>query len=538
MEKKITDDFWDLSGFVAKSGQREEIKADFNAKPKETVLFPLNDSACSKNLSEYKASPISKCKPEEEMSYVPIGKPFIQRVALTKQNGKSASEFESDSRKYENREGTECEFFSFHSFSPTFRNLPPEAFEYYFWWRQNIKQNNPLKASWPYLSLYISEMINSEEKDVFENYISMWKLFEWYALPESEFRFEEAEAKLPEILTDYALIHNLPISKDVSENAVIAAAENARFKEIFFDSGHEVSLTVLLSDLFSDYRFEDSKFKESIRPINAKNYIYGAVKYAREKAISENYEHPLSGVFREKTTVTRFSYASLVYVLPKYTYVIKVEFCSSNRSYILRNTVSGIVKHCENRLRNHSGIKSKLRVFSLEPFFRDAVDEYLDVSLPKVKAVYREKKTELPEYEKQYELPKTEFSIEKARRIEEKSWDTTDKLTEGMEEYNAVSESKTYVKEEPKKKDDKLGGELSEILEVCPECRNFLFAIFEKKYTVAYNESVKLGIPPSVIADRINEAAFDVIGDTLLDEEDGKFSVIEDYICIFEKIGE
>ncbi len=530
------DDFWNLSAFVEKKEKKNCASPKNEEKSKETVLFPMIDSAEVRIPSEYKSYRISPHKAGEAKSYVPEGKPFILNVTLTAQGGKSASEFESDVKKYEKKSGSECEFFSFHSFTPNFRNLPTGAFEYYFWWRSNISKDIPLKASWQYISLCLSELINSDEGDAGEKYLLMWKLFEWYGMRDSEHYFEEAEVKLPEILSDYALIHGLSIPENVPENAVIAAAKGARFREIFFDSGHPASLIVLLCELFSDYKFSESKFKDSIRLENAVNYIYGAVKYAREKAMRENYEHPLSGGFRERTTVTRFSYASLIYLLPKYTYVIKIEFCSANRSYILRNTVSGIVKHCENRMRGHSGIKSKLRVFSLEPFFRDAVDEYLDVALPKVKVQRAEKKVELPEYEKQYELPESEFSLEKARRIEEKSWETTDRLTEAIADYgmpSELSEIKSAEETENCAKSE-VSGELSSILAVCPECEKFLFAVYAGKTSVASLESERLGIPMSVLADRVNAAAFDFIGDTLIEEGENGLEIIEDYTYIFD----
>jgi hypothetical protein len=49
-------------------------------------------------------------------------------------------------------------------------------------------------------------------------------------------------------------------------------------------------------------------------------------------------------------------------------------------------------------------------------------------------------------------------------------------------------------------------------------------------------EADRIGIPASIIVDRINEAAFDVIGDTLIEESGEGYEIICDYAQLFEGI--
>lgn len=543
------DDFWDLKKLVSEVVPEKNVKPQITSQKAEprTVLFPIADSSIpQKNANEYKASSITSFSLANPSSvYEPASKPFLLNVSLTPSGLNSASDFEAEIRRYKDVNGSEVPFIHFYSFSPVYRNLSPEALRYYFWWRTSFSEGNALPASWSYLSLYLSELVNSEEEDSEEKYLLMWKLLEVYGDPQTALYIPDVSVKLPEILCDYSLIHGLTVPHSVSEKTVCAAAENARFREAFFDSGHPASLTVLLTRFCSDYDYEKSKFVPQIRIPNAVNFVYGAVKFSSDKAIAEKYEHPLAGVYREKTTITRYSYANLIFVLPKYTYIIKADFCSSNRSYVLRNTITGIVKHCENRFRAHSGIKSKLRVFSLEPFFRDAVDEYLNAALPAVKITRTEKKKPEPEYEKFYELPETEFSLDKAKEIEKRSWIVTDRLTDGMDEYKIPVETPSepqnkqisLPRHEPVSDLTPTESELSQIIALCPECKDFLYAVYNESYGKAAAECEKLGVPVSVLADRVNSAAFDVIGDTLIEESaSGTFEIISDYRYIFEAL--
>lgn len=482
---------------------------------------------------------------------------FIMSVRLSSVDTRSASDFEKRCAELRNRRGREVPFTDFYASLPVYYNLNPHACEYYLWWRDSFVRGTALMTSWSYIALYLSELINCDDGDCVENVRIMWRLLEVYSQKDSALYVQEVQVRLPEIICDYSLIHNTGIPEDISEKTICMAAKGARFKEFFFDYEHPASAVMLLSSLCSEYDYDQSKFAPKITVSNAKAYIYGAIKYCADKAATEKYDHPFSGSFRERTTITRYSYSNFIFVLPKYTYVLKVDFCSVNRSYILRNTITGIIKQCENCLRAHSGIKARLRVFSLEPFFRDAVDEYLDSTLPKVKLYKPEKKKPEPEYEKLYEREQAEFSLDNAKKIEARSWSVTEKLIEGMDGYDPVEpeasvhnteqindatsdfERRSYI-EAPSTADGSqnsdFGDELSDIISRVPDMREFLTAVYLKDYAVMMRESDRMGIPASLIVDRINEAAFDVIGDTLIEEAGGGYEIIPDYIQLFDSV--
>lgn len=560
MKDILDDDFWDLSGYVRRDKNAQSVKENNDGKKPsdDVILCEIKDAFVqNKRESAYTSAPISVKVPTVPLSeYVPESKMFIMNVSLSASEAKSYSDFENRAKEIRDKRGSEAPFVDFYASLPVYHNLDVHAYKYYLWWRDSFVCGSSLLTNWSYISLYLSELINCDDRDVGEAVKLMWRLFEVYSDKSSALYVPEVPVRLPEIICDYSLIHNIGIPSDINEKVICLAAGTARFREFFFDSEHPASVMLMLTGLCSEYDYDKSKFASKITVDNAKAYVYGAIKYSMDKASAENYDHPFAGKFKEKTTITRFSYSNFIFVLPRYTYVIKVEFCSANRSYILRNTITGIIKQCENRLRTHSGIKAKLRVFSLEPFFRDAVDEYLDASLPKVKLYKPEKKKPEPEYEKLYETVQTEFSLDKAKKIEKKSWSVTERLLEGIEEnakttptaeqinvMNAEKtsqfEAKDYI--EPRvpdheKYDSCFCEELSEIIAQIPDFGEFLLALYRKDYATVLREADRIGIPASIIVDRINEAAFDVIGDTLIEESGEGYEIICDYAQLFEGI--
>lgn len=555
------DKFWDLTAYVDADKARKAVeRPDEGRTPERDVpLRGIDDKFVPyKRADAYTAAPISsQAKEKTALEYVPRSKMFIMNVALSKSSAKSASDFEKKTKELRERQGRETPFVDFYAPLPVYYNLNPQACEYYLWWRDSFVRGVPLVTNWSYISLYLSELINCDDRDVNETVILMWRLFEVYSDKGSALYVPEVATRLPEIICDYSLINNIGIPGEISEKAICSAAKGARFREFFFDVEHPASTMMLLCELCSEYDYDQSKFSSKITVSNAKAYIYGAIKYCSDKALAEKYDHPFSGSFRERTTITRFSYSNFIFVLPKYTYVLRVDFCSVNRSYILRNTITGIIKQCENRLRVHSGIKAKLRVFSLEAYFRDAVDEYLDASLPKVKQYKPEKKKPEPEYERLYEREQTEFSLDNARKIEARSWSVTERLLEGMDEYApSIDKNGDQNAESIKVNDEKFGpkdyiglafpteeqpsgafgDELSEIASLIPDMKEFLLALYLKDYAVMLRESDRIGIPISLIVDRINEAAFDVIGDTLIEEAEDGYEIISDYMQLFDGV--
>lgn len=571
-EKDVYEnDFWDLGKLLAEKRAKFSEEGKISAAPpsearrsepeRKITLTKITDGYkdpdAGKNIyySAQRIAPVSVADVSDTVLAQSQSR-LILDVKLTRAGG-SPRTFTRNAEKYWDADAPNTPFVDFYAYSPTYANFNMQTFKYYLWWRSNFRRGTAIKISWPYLSVYISELINCphlvSESECIKR---LWQLFGAYADVNSQYYLSDVLLKLPEIICDYSLIHSIGIPPSVSEETLLLAVKNARLREVFFESGNDELFCKLLISSCSEYEFAKSKFASDIVNEENEKYIKLAILECIEKAKNDGLDHPLAGNIKEVTTVSRHSYSNYVYIDPEYLYVITVKYCSVNRSYTLRNSISGIVKQCENNLRALSGIKPRLKVFSLEPIFRDTVDRYFERVFPpekRKKTVKRVKPEEIPEYEKYYEPEKAhEFSLDNARRIEEKSWNVVEKLVEAMESDSAPTEEKSLPDTSKKtdtpppapqetseevKEDNFATEELYEILSACPECRDFLLAISNSDIPAAKRAAREKGIPITVLADTVNAAAFDVIGDILIDTDGDTLRIISDYEYIFCKNG-
>lgn len=570
-------DFWDLGRIIAERNKKLAMniqkpqepqipkKTESHPIPKERsiLLSRINDSYVDDKKSEnmiYHSEKIDQSSAfASKTSVRQRNKPLILDVDLIPSGGSGRS-FCETAKKYFNRDGVETPFVDHYAYSPTYANITLPAFKYYLWWRTNIRNGVAIKTTWSYISLCISELICCDDLvDKNDALRLMWQLLESYSDVTSPFFISDALCKIPEIICDYMLINSLDIPPSVSEDTVLLASSHARLREAFFENTDSRLYARLLIESCSEYSFKKSKFASDIVNDSSISHVDTAMLACIERAVREDLDHPLAGSIKEVTTVSRRSYSNYVYVTPEKLCTITVKFCSVNRSYTLRNSVSGIVKQCENNLRMLGGIKSRLKVFSLEPIFRDTVDDYFKQQFPpeKRKKTVKQKPEVLPEYERLYENERSHvFSLENARRIEERSWSVVEKLVEAAEadtERNAPPVPTDQISTSPDKVpepvlvpedqpalqaapvDDAVSDELTEIISACPECKDFLLAVYDGSRMKIEQAARQLGIPSQVLADTVNAAAFDVIGDILIDIDpsDGTMKILPDYEYIF-----
>ncbi len=552
--KKRSDDFWDLARIIEKKQINEPkeapacVEPPITAKKTESVtLSPIEDNYKAPTLqntyTSAKISPRATYEQAEEYE-ASTDKPLILKVALSRVSGGASRSFSVNAAKYWARDGQEVPFVDFYAYLPTYANFTRETWDYYLWWRTNFRQGSCIKVSWSYISIYVSELINCPELiSKQDSLLELWRIFDSYGNSSSPMFVNDVLHKLPEIICDYMIINSLSIPDDVSDDTVMRAVSIARLKEIFFeDTRWELFIKLLLASC-SVYDYKKGKFASEIINDKAEKYIIGAISECIATARSSKIDHPFAGSIREVTTLSRHSYSNYVHVSAENNYLITVDICSLNRSYTLRNSITGIVKQCENCIRAHYGIKARLKIFSLEPVFRDLVDAFFETHLPPdkgKKAEQRKRKNEvLPEYEKYYEADNThDFSIERARGIEEKSWNTVKMLVENPVEDEPVEIPTPKTEEiavaQPVSEPADVESDLEAIMSFCGENARFLWLIHEGRVPEALQLSRERGVPAEVIADEINAASFDVIGDAIIERTDRGFSIISDYEYIFD----
>jgi hypothetical protein len=212
-------------------------------------------------------------------------------------------------------------------------------------------------------------------------------------------------------------------------------------------------------------------------------------------------------------------------------YELEVKYCSFSRSNELRYLMADIVKYAENKIRTYIGVKSKLTVYSVSIELQKAIDDYFAQTLfstPKPST----KKEERHDYDVLYDLPKTALSLEKAKQIENDSWGVTKDLISAFEAEELAPDAPAVTVEElpleplaPESESDEEKPLRAQLGEYLPFVEAMLCGNTSECESIASRMDKLI----DSIVDAINEIAVEVIGDMLIEDVDGAFSIIEDY---------
>ena len=151
------------------------------------------------------------------------------------------------------------------------------------------------------------------------------------------------------------------------------------------------------------------------------------------------------------------------------------------------------------------------------------------------------------EYDKLYDVPKVEISTERALEIERQSWNTTKILTEAfIDEQPDIAQPTEPVQsviDEPTPENfmntptAKSGGVYEEIhaivgsaCELIKLCANGAAAMEQRRFAMSHSTSL------DELADVINEAAANILGDIILESDGASYVIIEDYKSLFEDL--
>ena len=195
----------------------------------------------------------------------------------------------------------------------------------------------------------------------------------------------------------------------------------------------------------------------------------------------------------------------------------------------MRFLITDAIKYAENCIRSYIGVKSKLTIYSLPSDVRDLINKYMEDHLPGKRAP---KKEEKHDYDIYYEAPKRVFSLESAKQIEEASWETTKILTDAFDcEENSAKSAEIPVAPAVNLPID------SDIISALSLHMEFIEAALAHDKATQAHIAQKKGRMIDAVADEINEIAAEILGDIILENENGAYTVIEDYVEVFKNAG-
>ncbi len=532
--KKISDhekdSFWDLSDLIP---QKSKTVRYGDSIPPEHVAQKYEESSSDTVVKRY-VPPHSENRLtyrndfESSFSYEPTDS-LIHKVTLKKRKCtyQYYSEFKQDALRYRDRRGEPCEYVPFFSYVPQYSQMNRAQKDYYFWFRESFAAGTDIRIDYSYVLLYVFELINlANSANAEESRERLTLLWERY-----HEEFPALSGKLGEWICDLSLLYRLPPPEHGCAELVKSVPS---LKEFYIAMPHrdiERCVRSLLKYCTS-YDYRNSKFAQGENRSLFDTHVFGALLSAVQQYSADGML--LSGIRLEDSTMVRDLYAGALCTAEQ-RYRMEVAYCSFSRSNELRFLVGDIIKYSENKLRAYLGIKSKMTVYSISSEMRAILDGYFERVLP-AKHVER-RSAERQAYEALYDVPKRPLSLSRAAQIEEESWGTTKELVEAFEDeaediFTPCCEetrNKVPISSEESLREETLKDRLGDRFAIV--CR--LLAGENRAMALV---AAEMGKMPDALADEINEVAYEVIGDALVEDTDGGYAVIEEYRELIEEL--
>ncbi|MBQ0125070.1 MAG: TerB N-terminal domain-containing protein [Clostridiales bacterium] len=512
---KTDDGFWDISSLVPDSVKRA-VPAPAR-KLWRTDSDDNHDNAVRPTLSPEKVQTYA----EDEQNVIEYdGDGAIVKVRIIPWSTRFSfySRFASQAEKLWRRRGAKADHVSFFSYMPQYEQMTSAQLRYYFYFRDRVRHGEYPVADCSYVLLYLYEIINVPH--LVKPAVGAKLMALVWAAYRSRYPYLDRYAG--EWLRDYVLVNRAPVPHDVIASLPHEALSEVPLFEVLFSGGAEQTEKFIES--CSSYDFRKSKYypsyKEEFETHIKKSAMLGATEY-------------FSGDMFGKLPVahaTLESYSGAV-ACRDVKYRIEVEYhtASSTRKQGTGNAVSGIYKYCENQLRASLGIKSRFKTDDPQENVKRVIDAYFDSVYPDRFAKKKKQDDDDADYMRLYEPESVgEADISRAAKIEKDAWQTAIDLEcelyseEEAEQEAPVPESVTGGGF------DAFVGSLDESLRV------ILHAALSYGFAA---ECAAQKIIPAEAERRINELAYDVIGDEVLCGGKIIFDYYEDINNVFNENG-
>lgn len=518
------DDFWDISELIPK--KKKPIPPPPPAPPRfaeisrerEGERVPRDERA-----RRIVFSGISDVEQAECEEYVPESNRLITRVCIRSTGGgyNFYERFKNDAARFFSREGCECPQVSFFSYIPQYSQMDAAQLDYYFYFRDSARRGESIPCDISYVFLYIYEIINLSgslipPEEGLGHLCTVWRLY--YK------RHQKINKFLAQWLCDYCLIYRLACPVEELDELLPIILSQSSFREFYLGSALGITRRGVSSlvSLLSDYDFRKSRSATGREEL-FERHIYGATELALREILSDARE-----LCRQSGTsnhsIRAFEGSLCAHGIRK---TIEVEYRSFNDTPELRSEVTGAVKYAENKLRAHMSVRSRLSATPSDRV-RGVIDAYFKRQLSNERSAQP-----MPDYERRYEAPSSAPSFSDAAEIERLSWSVTRRLVPEGEleiapEPEAAPEApppivapEPITTPTPDARKDSLLGETE---------RAYLAHLLEGDAVAARRVLREAHLLEDSVAEAINEAADQLIGDVVLLPSDDGYAIVTDYL--------
>jgi len=520
----MKDDFWDIDKLLPYRPPRRH-----NYSSKEVETSEITDGEMNNGSIPLSELMLTETEPENVCEYDYSSKSLIlEKVIISDWRGaySYSNDFYAAAHKVHGIfPDKDAPYTPFFSYMPQYTDLSASQYEFYLSWRDNVRKGNYSKTDTSYIFLYIYEIFALDDvldhKASLEIIINLWEAY--------RDNHAALDKHLCDWLTDYALIHNVSIPMEMLSSIlpkIRLKQHSILFNLYLFDylflSQERITCENIrfTCDVLCNYSpfasrfYEDEEYRklfdECTVEVFRKMYSLGYFS-------PQNFSH-----FQQDVKLSRPSYISAV-CSAKNKKNVTVLYRPYISSELLKISFSNILKHIENKIRVHLGYRSRLSGIVLNDGMRELIDNFMKTNYPppsKPQKVFSPPAA-VPHVQK---IKKVEIDFEKAKRIEDDSWQTTEKLTEGLE-IIYDDEPEADIAQTPSVTETEEGSLASMLTPL--EKKTIRMLLGGANQEEIQHFLLKEGALPDAVLDSVNEKALEIIGDTVIDTSD--YTVIQEY---------
>ncbi len=503
----------------------EELRALRELYAEAPYLFDVRDP----NFISKRSNPVAEMVNRVREGTIPRkkmrdwGGPAILRTSVTPQNRAGTSRFVHfvvEAKRAVNVPVRPAEFVPFTCYWPTYANMSREQRAWYFYWRDAFYRGNVLKTDLSYIFVAVYEIINRAYpvgRESLEKMLSLWEAY--------RDAFPRLDYYMSQWCLDYVITNDItfPFS-EILQRIPLSVPNMRPFLEFYINDALKTGLHTLPFDIlceFSEYHMQNSRFYKGHEDL-CRTAVCAALAEIDRSLWAAKQTGLLAYLApRPKREVwDSFTGAVCGRAAAKR---IEVEYVPYSKGSGIRSFVGSVMRYTENALRKREKYAGRLRGITLSEAVMQAIDRSLAC-----------KTTE------ETGEPNIVIDLSRAAEVERESWDNTRRLIEAVQDAQPDAEGfeREDFAENPVVTEEKAlplpdeempmattgGADWKTFVEAlepvhCALLRAMLAGADAAVLSEIATEAFSF---PEALYDDINELAADMLGDIILDVENGE----------------
>lgn len=308
-----------------------------------------------------------------------------------------------------------AEFVPFQTYWPTYDEMQPRQLKWYLFWRGEVRSGRYPDTDLSYLFVYLYELIHGIGwSEPAEGYALMERVWQGYRQ-----RYPKLDLYVREWLYDLTLVFQLE-ERPAEPMAKLPRNLSMELKELEWRrrfSADPLGLSWELLITLIDYDVEKSRFYLEQGRKELRNYAPKVIALV-DGYLAKSMGSRILELFKPmEKQVSRYLFRSAVYDHDLYGRTQTVSIRPYSGHAPLRSFLTQLVRLTENKLRELTGFKGKLRGIEVGPEIEQLVGRYLSKEFERRKAEEAKART-----------PKVKINTAKLRKLQRESNEVRDML--------------------------------------------------------------------------------------------------------------